>query len=1076
MFDPITAKLLRSAPGIPGLDPDDIPRILTEQYAVLVSARLRQTDGPATDEQAAEWSLERIADTYEIITSINADDEVRRSSAFVAATAHQILSRREISVAAPIVASVTRELVAPSIAAALLFLSAEQYADANEAASSIPVQTRGATYESRILADHIRDLATGNLPSILDRAERWRRPDAVRFRFEVSALILLLEALASGIELLAAEILNRHGSGEIASRFSGSREAFTRVMELSGNEEIIFPGIGEKLFTSYPGPRHLASLLIGAGETIKNAALTAVLPPSGADASYWGKCLQYRANNQPYIWPNHKVAIKEKFYETGVSAVLVLPTGAGKTTISSLKIAGALARGKKVVFLAPTHALVEQLTVDLQEIFPKGLLGAEVSNDFDLLAANDHLQEIEVMTPEGCLAMLSFLPDSFADVGLLVFDECHLLSPQSGKIRRSLDGMLCVLAFNHFLPDADFLFLSAMLDNGTEFAEWVEQLTGRTCVPVDLLWKPSRQARGVVIYSKPELELVEQKAKTVQTTLDKSAKAPAKGLRSAAGTTLLAKPYAIWGLQHNWLSKDAAHHCSLTSLSNTKVLLSGEYKRKQVRLKPNANKVAGQLAISAARNNLKTIVFVNTKAVAISTAHDVSQQLGETIEATELEKPIWAALEIELGGLDHSLLQPKSGAVPHNSSMFRLERDLAERMFRRPDGAKVIVATPTLAQGLNLPAQLAILAGDKRANAAAKGRENLEAHELLNAAARAGRAGHLANGVVLLIPEPLIHYTKGRKLGADVIAKLQSILPEDDRCVSITDPLEVVLDRLMAGEKADRDVKYTLNRMAALNAASDEDAVSIFNLRKSLGFYSASKRKDEHLFIHKIDVLKAEIDLASLGDPDQSLLILAAQSGLPADMLSRLREKISGQVGALPLSVSDWVFWTFDWLANDKASFDLVMEDIVGSMLAATGKKKSEQMSAQVLNCVRDGVIGWIFGKTVLEIEIILGGNPVHGSSTEKCCPRARVLVGTIIPRGLSYVLGLISHIVHQLNPYEAQTDLDASVVGQLSTAVRRGYDSVAKLQFALGDKTLISRVQAHRAWAARPSIFEIFV
>ena len=58
--------------------------------------------------------------------------------------------------------------------------------------------------------------------------------------------------------------------------------------------------------------------------------------------------------------------------------------------------------------------------------------------------------------------------------------------------------------------------------------------------------------------------------------------------------------------------------------------------------------------------------------------------------------------------------------------MLRLERDLAERMFKRANGAKVIVATPTLAQGLNLPAHLAILAGDKRADADQKGREDLE--------------------------------------------------------------------------------------------------------------------------------------------------------------------------------------------------------------------------------------------------------------------------------------------------------------------------------------------------------------
>ena len=137
---------------------------------------------------------------------------------------------------------------------------------------------------------------------------------------------------------------------------------------------------------------------------------------------------------------------------------MVLPTGAGKTTISCLKIASVLAAGKSVIFIAPTHALVEQLTVDLQAVFPEELLGSIVSSDFDVLfATGSALRKIEVMTPEHCLALLSYASHGFADVGLMVFDECHLLSPVSG-LRRALDGMFCVLAFNNIAPNAVFFF------------------------------------------------------------------------------------------------------------------------------------------------------------------------------------------------------------------------------------------------------------------------------------------------------------------------------------------------------------------------------------------------------------------------------------------------------------------------------------------------------------------------------------------------------------------------------------------------------------------------------------------
>ena len=255
---------------------------------------------------------------------------------------------------------------------------------------------------------------------------------------------------------------------------------------------------------------------------------------------------------------------------------MVLPTGAGKTTVSSIKIASVLAQGKKVVFIAPTHALVEQLTTDLQGMFPQNILGSLVSSDFDLLfQVGAILPEIEVMTPERCLAMLSFSEDSFEDVGLLVFDECHLLSPQSGKIRRSLDSMLCLLAFNKIAPSADTLFLSAMVENGQEFANWIARLTGRDCISIDLLWKPSRQARGVVIYPESAINDIRARALSVQNAMNQEQGNIAANLRAAASRELKTQPYALWGLQHNWLDMENNNAiCTFTKLTENEIALS----------------------------------------------------------------------------------------------------------------------------------------------------------------------------------------------------------------------------------------------------------------------------------------------------------------------------------------------------------------------------------------------------------------------------------------------------------------------------------------------------------------------
>jgi superfamily II DNA/RNA helicase len=1072
MFDSETAQLLRSAPPVPGLDPQNIPALLTRHYANLVSARLRGASEGGVDSTAEQWPPERIADTYELITSLHTEGDLRRASAFVAGTAQQILARRQAAAPAEVAsANIDRDRVDPTIAAAVLFLAAEQYADAHEAASTIRVQTTGQLYEARILTENIADLARGQLNRILERAQRWRRPMADR-DMEDQALAALLESLITGVEILAANFLRAAIPEASAGRFDGARHAFLRVLELSAQESSEHSDeLGANILNAYAGPHHLSSLLLASYDGIASAALTALPPPNGADPEFWRRWLINRASTFPFVWPNHREAIAKEFHQTGKSAVVVLPTGAGKTTVSSLKIAGVLARKKKVVFLAPTHALVEQLTVDLQEMFPNDLLGSVVSSDFDLLFQSDaQLQEIEVMTPERCLAMLSFAPEAFSEVGLLVFDECHLLSPQSGKIRRALDGMLCVLGFNHIAPDADFLFLSAMLKSGEQFGDWIGELTQRTCVCVDLLWKPSRQARGVLIYTDEELDKARKAALAVQSAEDKKKGKPAKGLRAAAARELVAHPWAIWGLQHNWLStSEKKAYCTMSKVLNDPVTLAGDNKYGPIYLKPNANQVAIDVAVAAASNGLKSIVFVNTKNDAVSAAREISLRLNGKLEATDAEQQQWDALKFELGDLKHALLPQPAMAVPHNSSMLRLERDLAERMFKRVNGAQVIVATPTLAQGLNLPAHLAILAGDKRADADQKGRADLEAHEILNAAARAGRAGHLANGVVLLIPEPIISFTEGKTLESGVIEKLKSVLPEDDRCVVITDPLEIVLDRLTLGAALDAEVRYMVNRMAALREAEGlEEPTLLFDLNKSLGAFNARKRKEENEFQTKITRLKAAIAKDTPDGVDNTIAELASQSGLSMVLLLRLKKRIADGVGTLPLTMADWVVWTVTWLIEDKDARDALLYDVRRHILGACGGKKDGELTAKELTLVLPGLLAWMAGKPLAQIEKELGGDANSDSAGKRVCPRARELVGSVIPRGFSFVLGLVSQVIEEVDPFDEQGDLSRQLVEFLGTAVRKGFDTPDKVLFASDHPAILSRVQMHMLFATQ--------
>ena len=423
-------------------------------------------------------------------------------------------------------------------------------------------------------------------------------------------------------------------------------------------------------------------------------------------------------------------------------------------------------------------------------------------------------------------------------------------------------------------------------------------------------------------------------------------------------------------------------------------------------------------------------------------------------------------LVLELGDAKHSIFgEPNFGAVPHNSSMLRLERALSERLFRRTDGARVIVATPTLAQGLNLPAHLAVLAGDKRSSATDGKREALEAHELLNAAARAGRAGHLANGVVILIPEPITTFRPGAALNADLKDKLKSVLPEDDRCVTITDPLEVVLDRVMEGKLDDRHVTYTINRLVSLSAA-DVDVASTDNLlSQSFGSFLAEKKKKQDDYLKTVEELWEFAKEAVESDPQAVVLLMASQSGLPLDLLEKLRVRLSDGLGNLPTTVEGWIGWVFTWLKEDADACEHLLRDVEKSAISAAGKKAGTPLAASVLAVLQPGIEAWISGKPVNEIQRALGGNPNGTPESSKMCLRARELIATFIPRGLSFVIGVVARMAEELDADKSQPLLDLELLQSLSGAVRRGFDTIGKLQFANGHREILGRVQLHRLY-----------
>src|SRR5215211_4219657 len=911
MFDADTVALIARAPPLEGLDLAKLPQDFTEAYAEIVTARIRlrelATDGALPDVvRNSIKTMRRLASAQEAFVATLPDREDRAAAAFVAASAHHVCMLADAAVLGE-----TRQAsylgidsISPEVSASLLFLIAEASADAAETAKRIatnetaPIEARLLNSISDLDIGRLGAIVTGVLPSTADLTQA--EPGLAGTR----ALYFML---LGGVRVLAQQMLSAPTEvGESAA------EIFTNVIALSAEQiEGIAPAGGAPPYNVFPGPLHLAALLLAVARDFPSSAIVRINPPSGIPASKWRALVEQMANQRPYVWRNHREAIKAGYLETGVSAAVSFPTGGGKSRLAELKIAAALLRGVKVIFLAPTLALVDQTATALSKTFPQAQVQRERAEQlvFSPLE-NEPLPGISVLTPERCLAMLSFTSDVFEDVGLIVFDECHLLHPRNMETsRRSIDAMLCLLNLNRLASTADVLLLSAMMKNAAEMAGWLQDLTGRACLGLDLKWKPTRQVRGCVVYASERLsELRTMLAETRRTVSNKDAPAALK-------RSLTAQPFGFFCLRQTWVSNARMDYALLPLLEEVVTLSTGTRWDRNWYLTPNGNQVSAAIGAATGAQNLKTLVFAQTIPLCKSTSDGINQlSRPRELSLTDEEQALYRVAIEEMGGAEYLYLTMTpdgllaDASACHHGLLILQERQLHEDLFRRADGVNILVATSTLAQGMNLPSEVVIIAGDSRFDPDANRMERLEAHELLNAAGRAGRAGEVSQGFVLIVPSKVVDFQSSTNQIHSHWSDLQAIFSQSDQCLEIDDPFTALLDQVHAAtEPTSSAARYLLSRLPQGNASDPSGADASANdlLSRSFGAYRARVRGDTEWIESRI---AAAIQLRN-ADPDITnswIDQVAAASGIPARILMKLTQHLLASASSTPPTIAGW--------------------------------------------------------------------------------------------------------------------------------------------------------------------------
>lgn len=429
-------------------------------------------------------------------------------------------------------------------------------------------------------------------------------------------------------------------------------------------------------------------------------------PPVGGEDRYpdlrrlFISSLYARKTSEVELWPSQREAAQRSTDITD-DLVVALPTSAGKTRVAEIAALMTLSSAQRVLIVTPLRALSAQTERSFRKTFAP--LGFSVSSLYGAsgLSTGDEdalrTREIIIATPEKLDFALRSDPSLIEDVGLIVLDEGHMIGPSEREIR--YETLVQRLLRRADAGNRRIVCLSAILPSGDELDDltaWVR--SDEEGEPVRSDWRPTRQRFGALTW----------RGKDALLRLDLDANGP-------------------------FIDKFVAEKPALGREKNS-------YPRKNSHLALFA-------AWEFASQGKRTLIFSTQANWVESYGKQVVDlcRRGYLDSLLDNEASIARALEVgkEWLGEDHpAVASLKVGVAVHHGRLpspflRELELLLSEGVL------KVIVASPTLSQGLNLNAAVLLVPALYRAG------EKIKGEEFANVAGRAGRAFVDVEGLIV---------------------------------------------------------------------------------------------------------------------------------------------------------------------------------------------------------------------------------------------------------------------------------------------------------------------------------------
>ena len=343
---------------------------------------------------------------------------------------------------------------------------------------------------------------------------------------------------------------------------------------------------------------------------------------------------------------------------SGRNTLLAIPTASGKSLVAYLAIMKKLLVdevGSRAIYIVPLKALASEKYEELSQM--AGHFNLKVGlgiGDRDGEAKNVGSSDIIVCTSEKLDSLMRTKPELIQNVSIVVADEFHLI--HDGDRGPTMEVNLARL--RHWRPSVQIIALSATVGNSEELAQWLDaELITSDWRPVTL--EMSTMVEGC-IEARKRIDAAEE---------------------TEAGEKQLPPPRQLAG------PKSAPTWCALLDTVEAQ----------------------GQM-----------IVFVSTRRSAQSEAKKLAKRLLKYLEREDTErlKGLSALAEkisneSDSGMGDVLISSIRSGVAFHHAGLTAKQRKLVESGFKRGLIA-AIIATPTLAAGVNLPARRVLLRDLKR--------------------------------------------------------------------------------------------------------------------------------------------------------------------------------------------------------------------------------------------------------------------------------------------------------------------------------------------------------------------------